>query len=89
MILNKISKQFKNLSTVKQNYYCSLTKTILGLVISLPLMILEMVIMFNGHNLFDLKSSVIYNWILFGISVFVIFGLGFSFFRDAFFEIFK
>ncbi|AJQ45564.1 haloacid dehalogenase [Ureaplasma diversum] len=89
MILAKISKRFKSLPAIKQNYYHSLTKTVLGLVISLPLMVLEMIIMFKGHNLFDLKGSVIYNWTIFAISIFVVFGLGFNFFRDAFYEIFK
>ncbi|MCV3743736.1 cation-translocating P-type ATPase [Ureaplasma sp. ES3154-GEN] len=88
-ILSSLTLKWKKWSLVKKQYVKELSVVLLALIISIPLMVLEMVIMFSKHTLFSPNQYLIYSWVIFVLSTFVIFGIGYQFYRDAFFEVFK
>ncbi|MEJ3549944.1 cation-translocating P-type ATPase [Ureaplasma parvum] len=89
MLKNNLIKKFQLLPINKRRYLISLMKTSIALLISIPLMVFEMLFMFKSNLILSIDGYFIYGWIVFVLSIFIVFGLGFSFFKGAFFEVFK
>ncbi|WP_051675915.1 heavy metal translocating P-type ATPase [Ureaplasma canigenitalium] len=81
--------RWKKLPTTRKNYIKSLSITSIAMIISLPLMVFEMWFMFDTPSWLTIDQRIIYGWIVCAFSIVVIFGLGYSYFKNAFFEIFK
>ncbi|MCV3734235.1 cation-translocating P-type ATPase [Ureaplasma miroungigenitalium] len=88
-MFKNIKNKINSWSPAKKLYVKELSIALSALIISLPLMIFEILFMFSSHNVMGVKGFLIYNWIIFCLSSFVIFGLGYRFYRDAFYEVFK
>ncbi|MCV3753839.1 heavy metal translocating P-type ATPase [Ureaplasma zalophigenitalium] len=88
-MLKIIKNKIKSWTPAKKSYVKELTIALTALIISLPLMIFEILFMFSSHEVMGLKGFFVYNWIIFCLSSFVIFVLGWRFYRDAFYEVFK